>query len=376
MYHKSRQYKVLTIVLVSGMLAGLPATDVNAAVITSNATDKTAVLFDEHTAYSAGDYVTLEGEMYICTEDIQGSWDVAKDSFMQITRNHALGDSGDLSASYENAADPAQEESLLAFVANAWHKLKVFFGLDHKEELTDPGNYTGASVSAKLNYLKDQNEDLGEDVAKLQKDVTDSFQYVSSGKSLLAGTITGIGVNVRQDAKFSELDAAIQQMAQLRYNDGHTDGYGSGHDDGYQDGYQQGIEEGKSEADTKTCTINTRLTFDEADSANPADNDCFSSTYDEYGNKLWTFNKTFEDHTIVGVYATEISYTTYTSGTSSHISLGVEGSYPVVTSRTNTGSKGDKFNVTDHSVEWKKFEFSRSGSGADFTNLKLQIVYI
>ena len=36
MYHKSRQYKVLTIVLVSGMLAGLPATDVNAAVITSD----------------------------------------------------------------------------------------------------------------------------------------------------------------------------------------------------------------------------------------------------------------------------------------------------------------------------------------------------
>ena len=123
MNNKMNTWKVLCAVLISGMLVAIPSVSSKAAVITSNATDKIAVAFHENTAYSAGDYIIYDGEMYICTDDIQGAWETAKASFMQITKNHDIGSQEDLSAAYDAAKDPSEEKSLMAFAANAWHKL-------------------------------------------------------------------------------------------------------------------------------------------------------------------------------------------------------------------------------------------------------------
>ena len=88
---KQKAKRTVSLLLVSGMLLGAPAVRSEAAVITSNATDKTAAVFQEHMPYSAGDYIIYDGEMYICTAEVQGTWESAAPHFMQITKNHALG---------------------------------------------------------------------------------------------------------------------------------------------------------------------------------------------------------------------------------------------------------------------------------------------
>ena len=121
---KQKAKRTVSLLLVSGMLLGAPAVRSEAAVITSNATDKTAAVFQEHMPYSAGDYIIYDGEMYICTAEVQGTWESAAPHFMQITKNHALGTPDDLSASYEETKDPSEEHSLFAFSANVWQKLR------------------------------------------------------------------------------------------------------------------------------------------------------------------------------------------------------------------------------------------------------------
>lgn len=178
MKYTSKTCKTLSVLLVTGILTGIPSSCPQAAVITSNATDKIAVAFHENTAYSAGDYVVYDNEMYLCTADTQGAWQTAQPNFMQLTKNHELGSAADLSASYDDSADPSGEKSLLSFTANVWQKLKSFFGMDQKDADTDAGNYKNASVSAKLNYLEQQNQSLHQNLANVQNNVNQSFQSV------------------------------------------------------------------------------------------------------------------------------------------------------------------------------------------------------
>ena len=117
--HNTR--KALYVLFLTGILVGIPSIHSEAAVITSNATDKIAVVFHENTAYSAGDYIIYDGEMYICTEDIQGTWAAAEANFMQITKNHEIGMIEELSAVYDDSKDPSEETSFMAFAPNAWH---------------------------------------------------------------------------------------------------------------------------------------------------------------------------------------------------------------------------------------------------------------
>lgn len=177
---KANIQRTVSLLIVSSMLLCVPTIESQAAVITSNATDKLAVIFDENTAYCAGDYVTYDGELYLCASDVQGIWDAAKASFIQITKNHALGEVSELSAEYESQKDPSEETSLMSFVANAWQKLKTFLGIGDHAAQTDKEHYKEAPVSAKLNYLETQNEDLEEHITNLQGKVNDSFQSVSN----------------------------------------------------------------------------------------------------------------------------------------------------------------------------------------------------
>lgn len=255
---KQKTKKAVSMLLISGMLVSVPNIRSQAAVITSNATDKAAVLFQEHTAYSAGDYVIYDGEMYICTGEVQGAWEIAAPKFMQITKNHALGVPEDLSAAYDEAKDPSSEQSLMAFCANVWQKLKGFFGMDSQDAATDRENYKNASVSAKLNYLEEKNETLHENMAGLQKWVSDSFQSVSNGKSLIAGAITDKEGTAKPDYNFKQFAQSIRDLAQKQYEKGYgkgdSDGYARGESDGYakgeSDGYARGDSDGYARGDS------------------------------------------------------------------------------------------------------------------------------
>ena len=67
MVYRKRICQAASFLLAAGIAAGTMAIDSQAAVITSNATDKVAAVFQEGTEYSAGDYVIYDGEMYVCT---------------------------------------------------------------------------------------------------------------------------------------------------------------------------------------------------------------------------------------------------------------------------------------------------------------------
>ncbi len=374
--------KILSVMLAAGMFVALPAVDSQAAVITSNATDKTAVVFDANTAYSAGDYVTYDGEMFICTAEVQGMWDTAKDSFMQITKNQELGNREDLSAAYDASADPGNEKSLMAFVANAWQKLKVFLGTETRTAQTDQGNYQNASVSAKLNFLKEQNEGLDGDVAQLQEDVNRSFQFVSNGKSLLADTITDKGVFVHRDAEFSVINNAINEMAKMQYDNGNEAGYTKGHEDGKADGIKEA--DGRVNEDSESykqalknvkpqvCTIEAKMNY----IVDNEDVPYLSYEYGEYNSKTWTLHYELEGHTIIGVRAWETSRSDYSSGFATHMALSLDGSYPVVTSQTDVGVRGNPIVVTNDSVTWDGFSFGRLEDEYSYASIKLDIIYI
>lgn len=302
MNYKSKTKKALTCLLITGMVLGMPSVSSYAAVITSNATDKVAVVFNENTAYSAGDYITHEGEMYICTDEIQGAWSIAKDRFLQITKNHELGRSEELSAAYDEGKDPSEETSLMAFAANAWQKLKVFLGIGSGQQETDAGHYKESSVSAKLNYLEQQNQTLTQNLSNLQGSVNNSFTSVSNGKNLLANAIIDKGGTASSSYTFQEFSQAIDNLVQAKYQEGIT--YADGRVNKDSESYKQGA----SESSLKHFSDKIVVNYDGPD--------CYRQDFilDVDGDThTWSFRKSFEGHTIVGVYCRTYLLTFYDS---------------------------------------------------------------
>lgn len=406
MSDKRKTRKALSCLLLSGLLVSIPAVHSEAAVITSNATDKAAVVFQENTAYSAGDYVIYDGEMYICTDDTQGAWDAARTSFMQITKNKELGTSEDLSASYDASADPSGEKSLMAFAANAWQKLKGFFGMESKDEQpADANQYKNASVSGKLNYLQQQNQQLDQSVANLQDWVSRSFTSVSNGKSTLAATITDRGVQVGAQDPFQKFDQAIRDLALLQYNngqnqgradglkegydngraDGLKEGYDNGRADGSKEGYDNGYSAGVAFADSivnensasykkglsvyepQIWSAEIRITKDGPD----READCFQSKEGITSNHVeYTFFKSFKGHTIIAVYLDERYYSAYGGSDSKEIAaLMGDWYYQISSSRT------EALSVSKESIYWGTASFLKTESGAA-ESLNFKVVYI
>lgn len=402
MIGRKRTRQAVTVLLLSGILLSYPSVRGEAAVITSNATDKIAVVFNENTAYSAGDYVTYHGEMYICTADAQGTWEAVQPDFMQITKNSELGRAEDLSASYDDHADPSGETSLMAFAANAWQKLKLFLGIGTASADTDAGNYKNASVSAKLNYLEQQNESLGRNLEDLQGNVIRSFQSVSNGKTLLAGAITDKGGTAGPLDTFQQFSQAIRDLAQAQYDDGykngHGDGYNSGHDDGYnsgrEDGYNSGRDDGYAggyndgiifadsrvnedsesykkalaEDHTKEWKFETRLTYD-----GPEDGaEYFGSEPGITGNhRNWNFHKSFEGHKIVGVFLSEFYYSPFGSSYRDELTFKIGGEY-----RHLSTAKGERMYHTENDVYWGPCPFNVIDKENDYVTLEITVVYI
>ena len=83
---KKQVSRAASMLLVSSLLFAVPSVRCEAAVITSNATDKIAVAFHAGTDYSAGDYVIYDAELYICTQETKGEWETVQADFMQITK--------------------------------------------------------------------------------------------------------------------------------------------------------------------------------------------------------------------------------------------------------------------------------------------------
>ena len=323
---EKRTSKIFLALLVVGIL-GTPTVDSQAAVITSNATDKIAVIFNENIPYSAGDYTLYNGELYICVSDIQGAWDRAQEHFLQVTKNQELGKCDELSANYQSQKDPSEEKSLISFVANAWQKLKNFFGINQKTDTTDKENYTGANVSAKLNYLKTQNEGLesqnhtleGQNnelkgkFDDLQKKVDASFTSVSSGKSILAGAITGKGVTVSSSATFEQFRNAVLALCEKEKESGRQAGFAEAdgrvneNSQSYKAGmdaadkrentnsasYKKGLADGKEQGKLKEFQSDIKLLCKDGPVEPLKDGESFSHFYETDYAKHWNYTYTF-----------------------------------------------------------------------------------
>lgn len=427
MKYTSKTCKTLSLLLATSILAAIPSICPQAAVITSNATDKIAVVFHENTAYSAGDYVVYDGEMYLCTADTQGTWQTAESDFMQLTKNHALGSETDLSASYDDSADPSGEKSLMAFTANVWQKLKSFFGMDQKDAVTDAGNYQNASVSAKLNYLEQQNQSLHQNLTNVQDNFSQSFQNVqdninqsfssvSNGKSLLARTISDLEGTADARYTFQEFSQAITDLAQSKYTNGYTSGhdkgveegtktgydngladgtqsgydsgladgtqsgYDSGYKDGihfadgrtnessesYQSGYQSGYTAGSSSFSPKVWSEKIHLEINGPDK----EADCFTSSQGSTSNhKNWDFHKQF-DGKIIAVYAMEDYHSPYGGYKISGLCVWMDGAYKTVSDATRF-----KLSVSNNEIYFGQMSFNVIDSGV-YTDLTLIVHYI
>lgn len=391
MYNRKKIHKAFSLLLISGMLCSFPVTECEAAAITSNATDKVAVAFNGHTAYSAGDYITYDGEMYLCTNDVQGTWDTAGPSFLQITKNREIGMSQELEAVYDDAKDPSEEKSFLAFTANAWQKLKGFFGLGDKAAETDAEHYKTASVSQKLNYLERQNNNLGVNLDNLQGQVRDSFRFVSSGKNLLAETITDL-----QDTKtpfgntFQQLSQAVTDLAQAKYKtgydagskDGYDEGHKSGHGTGYEEGYQAGITFADGRVNENSASYldaagksslkvwNYQVHIDR-NGPDKEDDYFISRDTGNTGHVSWKFHKAFPGHTVVGAYVTDRTDPTY--GIREHSELFLK------TGRFYTSMSTDSteiVSVSEDSITWGWYTLNTTSIGNPYIDLEVTVVYL
>jgi len=74
--------------------------------------------------------------------------------------------------------------------------------------------------------------------ANVQEKFNQLFQSASDGKSLIASTITGLGVNTASDATYQVMSNNIKILATNKYNEGYNVGYNTGYNIGYNDGYQ------------------------------------------------------------------------------------------------------------------------------------------
>lgn len=418
MSSKKRIYKAVSFMLAAGILVSVPSVSSSAAVITSNATDKVAVVFHEGTAYSAGDYVIYDGEMYICTEDIQGTWSQAETSFMQVTKNKELGQSADLSAEYAASKDPSEEKSLMAFAANAWQKLKGFFGIGSSSKVTNASDYRNASVSEKLNYLESQNQAQSQQLGGLQQSVTDSFRSVSNGKSLIADAIAdNNGAILSPRDPFRQYSQAVRDMALIKYNSGiayadsqinvnsasYQDGYSKGvgyadshvnvSSESYKKGYDQGIifadgrinpssasyvkgkDDGQSESSVKIWSFDTLLNYDGPSDKCPAEAaECFKySDADTSETRIWSFDKNFGSKTqILAVYAA-LSYTdVYATNSVVHWSVKKEeGDY-------HTINLGDlcTVNFFNGQIRMGNIYIPRKYIDKAYSNISLTVIYV
>lgn len=366
MNYKSKIKKPISLLLISGILVSMPVVRSEAAVITSNATDKAAVVFNENTAYSAGDYITYGGEMYLCTEDIQGTWDMAEDHFLQITKNRELGQSEELSAIYDDAKDPSQETSLMAFAANVWQKLKGFLGIGGAQE-TDAEHYKDASVSAKLNYLEQQNSALTVNVSNLQGNVSDlqgsvdrSFQSVSNGKNILANAITGNGGTASSSYTFQQFGQAISDLAQSRYQAGIT--FADGRVNKDSESYKQGA----SSSSIKEYSAEIRLDYYGPD----CESDCFVMEQED-DIRTYKFKKNFDGHQVVGIYCSTWINNYYESWTKSQV-----GAYTNEGFKFSDNISSYQWSVSGGSVSWGRFLFTLNAAGAAYINMKIKITYI
>lgn len=63
-----------------------------------------------------------------------------------------------------------------------------------------------------------------EDGTTLEEKVDQFFQYASDGKSLIASTLTGLGVETALDATYQTMSDNIEILAEMMYNAGRTQG--------------------------------------------------------------------------------------------------------------------------------------------------------
>lgn len=383
---EKKTQKVVFALFMAGMLSGQTVT-AHAAVITSNATDKTAVVFDEHTAYSAGDYTLYDGELYICVNDIQGAWDTAKAHFLQVTKNHELGQGDELSADYPGKKDPSDEKSLMSFIANAWQKLRDYFGTSDKSAATDKENYTDATVSAKLNYLKVQNEDLEtqnsrlegqndelkDKFEKLQEKVDGSFTSVSNGKSIMADAITDEGGTISSPATFEQFKNSILDLCQKKKEEGIQAGMEAADKRENTDSasYKKGVEDGKKQGGLKEFESEIRLLCDGPD-GELKEGESFTHFFENSYIKHWNYTKTFSrGHKIRYAYVedTKEEYGMYSASTKT--ALLVNDAYVLSNGNGSMGS----LSVTSDTFKINDYLFNPTYASSSHTDIHIHIFY-
>lgn len=393
---KKRMHRALLVLLTAGTLA-VPTVDSKAAVITSNATDKIAVIFDENTVYSAGDYVLHDEELYICTNDVQGAWDAAKESFLQVTKNHELGQGDELSAEYQSGKDPSEEKSLMAFVANVWQKLKDFFGMNQKTAATNKEGYTEAPVSAKLNYLKTQNEgietqnksletqnnELKGKFDALQEKVNNSFTSVSNGKSLLANAITGKGVTVSSSATFEQFKSSVLELCGKERNAGLAEADGRVNKDSQS--YKAGMEDadkrvntdsesykkGKEEGGVKEYISDIELMYDGPTTPLQA-GEYFEEYYSGSYDKGFNYVKSLTGHKILYAQVTDEVQGYYSGSSSTKVVVLVNNQYSVLESNSSTA----KIVASTDTFRVEGYHFNVNYQDSSKVKLHVQIYYI
>lgn len=414
---KKRMHRALLVLLTAGTLV-VPTVDSKAAVITSNATDKIAVIFDENTVYSAGDYVLHDEELYICINDIQGAWDTAKESFLQVTKNHELGQGDELSAEYQSRKDPSEEKSLMAFVANVWQKLKDFFGMNQKTAATDKEGYTEAPVSAKLNYLKTQNEgietqnksletqnnELKGKFDALQEKVNNSFTSVSNGKSLLANAITGKGVTVSSSATFEQFKSSIFELCgkERKAGQAEADGRVNKDSESYKAGqaeadgrvnkdsqsYKAGMEDadkrvntdsesykkGKEEGEIKKYVSDVEIVYD-GPTTSLQEGESFEYYYSGSYFKGWNYTKSLPGHKILYVLVTDEIQSYYGGSSSTKMAILVDGKYSVL-DRNSDPDSSRQIVVSADTLRLNNYLFNSTYADSTVAKVHVQIYYV
>lgn len=427
---KKQVSRAASMLLVSSLLFAVPSVRCEAAVITSNATDKIAVAFHAGTDYSAGDYVIYDAELYICTQETKGEWETVQADFMQITKNRELGTGKDLSLSYQDSKDPTEETSLMAFVANAWQKMKSFFGIGEADSATDGQDYKRASVSAKLNYLKDQGStmdaelsdlkgsasDLKGSVSELKGSVSDlkgnierSFQSVSSGKQKLTDAITDGGGTASPSYNFDQFSQAITALAAAQRASGETAGHAKGYEEGrasgLAEGRTQGLEEGKSQGTEEGKAQGREEGIREADGRVNTESASYKQGFSDAGYQMyhqtiklnyhgpqsekncfrrnWTgidgaycyyFEKSFSGQ-IYGVWARNDSSIKGTHYETVHSIVNMDGEMRIVREQKEEDDFHDTLKVNGNMISWDPFVYNSIDPDRSMTTLELIVYY-
>ena len=85
---------------------------------------------------------------------------------------------------------------------------------------------------------KTAEQKLDELNANMQEKFNLLFQSASDGKSLIASTLTGLGVNTALDATYQTMSDNIKILATNKYNEGYSAGYSIGYQEGSFQGYR------------------------------------------------------------------------------------------------------------------------------------------